>query len=415
MANLVSRVWDAFVNKRQSYSDHLYQQMSDFSYNNESGEVVTVDRGSKISSVFTPVNAISQDIAKLPFGVFKEVDDVRKKEKRHPVYKLIHDSPNENTTAFNFWYSIMWSTLTKGNGLALIVRDDKHVPVEIRMIEWKSPHIVEEKGSLFYKINDMLVPSRDLLHFKMYTLDGIVGVSPITWNAALMGYKLKQDKYSAKIIGTKGNGFISSEGLTAEQGKEVTKGMRASIEAGQIPFLGTRGRTQWNQQLMTPNEGQYIETKMQSNTEILGIYRFPPAMAQNYERATYANASQQDSVYVKHTLTPWARMIEQECNRKLFTENNKVSSSPYYTSFNFNGILKGDIEARADYYKTMKDGIMTSNEIRKLENLPPVPDGNKVMMQGAMIPLGTEPQENENNTASEQKEEQKNGYERLHN
>ena len=129
----------------------------------------------------------------------------------------------------------------------------------------------------------------------------------------------------------------------------------------------------------------------------------PPSFAQNYERATYANASQQDMVYVKHTLTPWLRMIEQECDSKLFSEANKVSSNPFFTKFNVNSILRGDIQARADYYKTMKDGIMTTNEIRKLEDLPPVPEGNVVQMQGAMIPLGTIPNEKGNVSFEEKK------------
>jgi HK97 family phage portal protein len=402
MANMFSRVWGAITNKRQSYADHIYEQNYSFNAQNESGELVTVDRGSKISTVFTCVNAISQDIAKLPFNVIKETNDIKKVDKKNPIYRLIHSAPNENTTAFNFWYSMVWSALTKGNGIALIVRDDKHTPTELIQIEGSHPKIIKEDGDLFYKLGDsQIVPSRDILHFKMYSFDGIVGVSPITWNAGIMGYKLKLDKYAAKVIGTKGTGFISSEGLTEEQGKIVAAGIKDSVANGRIPFINAAGKTSWNQQLLTPNEGQYLDSKLQSESAVLGIYRLPPSFAQNYERATYANASQQDSVYVKHTLTPWIRLIEQECDKKLFTEANKVSSNPYYTKFNVNGILRGDIQARSDYYKTMKDGIMTTNEIRKLEDLPPVTDGDKVMMQGAMIPLGTQPDEKKNDSVKE--------------
>ena len=396
MSNFVSKFFNSFIKKRQSYADYLYQQNYSFNPDNESGELVTVDRGSKISTVFTCVNTIAQDIAKISFNVIREVDGVKTVEKRSPIYRLIHNAPNKTTTAFNFWYSIAWSALTKGNGIALIVRDKNQIPTEFIQLDGSHPKIIKEDGDLFYSVNDStVVPSRDILHFKMYSFDGIVGVSPITFNAQVMGYKLKQEKYSAKVIGTKGSGFISSEGLTPEQGKEVAKGIKDALANGSIPFIGAAGRTTWNQQLLTPNEGQYIETRYQTNTEIYGIFRMPPSFAQNYERATYANASQQDMVYVKHTLTPWLRMIEQECDSKLFSEANKVSSNPYFTKFNVNSILRGDIQARADYYKTMKDGIMTSNEIRKLEDLPPVPEGDVVQMQGAMIPLGTKPNDTE--------------------
>jgi HK97 family phage portal protein len=404
MSNFVSKILNSFIKKRQSFADHLYQQNYAFNSDSESGETVTVDRGSKISTVFTCVNTIAQDIAKISYNVIREVDGVKTVEKKNPVYRLIHNAPNKNTTAFNFWYSIMWSALTKGNGIALIIRDKNQIPIEFIQLDGMNPRIIQEDGDLFYSINDSkVVPSRDILHFKMYSFDGIIGVSPITYNAQVMGYKLKQEKYSAKVIGTKGSGFISSEGLTPEQGKEVAQGIKAALADGSIPFIGAAGRTTWNQQLITPNEGQYIETRYQTNTEIYGIYRMPPSFAQNYERATYANASQQDMVYVKHTLTPWLRMIEQECDSKLFSEANKVSSNPFFTKFNVNSILRGDIQARADYYKTMKDGIMTTNEIRKLEDLPPVPEGNVVQMQGAMIPLGTIPNEKGNVSFEEKK------------
>jgi HK97 family phage portal protein len=219
------------------------------------------------------------------------------------------------------------------------------------------------------------------------------------WNANVMGYKIKQERYSAQAIGTKGTGFISSEGLSQEQGQQVADQYKEAISQAKIPFLGTQGATKWHNQLITPNEAQYIETKYQTNTEIYGIYRLPPAFAQNYERATYSNAGQQDQVYVKHTLTPYMKMIEQECNRKLFKEANTSRSNPLYTNFNVNGILRGDIETRFNTYHNMiLDGVYNADEVRSLENMPPQADGlgQKYYIQGAMIEKGVEPEENNN-------------------
>jgi HK97 family phage portal protein len=228
----------------------------------------------------------------------------------------------------------------------------------------------------------------------MYSEDGIEGISAIMHNANIMGYKIKQDKYSARAIGTKGTGFISSQGLTAEQGKVIATQMKSQQEAGKIPFLGTQGDTKWNNQMITPNEAQYIETKYQTNTEIYGIFRLPPAFAQNYERATYANAEQQDNVYVKHTLTPFLRMIEQECDRKLFRENNLNKSFPFFTKFNVNGILRGDIATRFKMYHDMiLDGVFSADDVLGFEDMPSQPNGlgEKYYMQGAMIEKGTTP------------------------
>lgn len=383
-----------FNEKRSASSDWIYKNFfSDVFGYNTSGEVVTVDTGSKISTVFTCINAISQDIAKLPFSVYRSKNGVKSINEEHPVHDLIHSKPSDHVGAFNFWYSIVFSMLRKGNGIAVINRNGLYEPDSLTFIEWDKVKMLSAGGDVFYEVRgEGTYPARDILHFKMYTLDGLTGVSPITWNASLMGYKLKQDRYSAAAIGTKGSGFISSEGLTASQGKELATSLKASIKNGTIPFLGTKGQTKWNQQIITPNEAQYIETKTQTNTEIYGIYRFPPAFAQNYERATFSNAEQQDLVYVKHTLTPWVKLIEQECDRKLFKEKSSSASIKNFTKFNLNGVLRGDIKSRKEFYQTMiTSGIMNADEVREKEDLPPQPDGigAKYYIQGAMIEKGT--------------------------
>jgi len=156
---------------------------------------------------------------------------------------------------------------------------------------------------------------------------------------------------------------------------------------GHIPFIGAAGKTTWNRQMITPEEGQYLETAVASDRDIRAIFRFPNALANDNEHSSHSNAEQQDLVYMKYTLTPWARLIEDEINKKLFTEANKSAAYPYYAEFDFKEMLRADIKSRKEYYTVMKDGIMTPNEIRAMEGLPPIKGGDKVMIQGANIPL----------------------------
>lgn len=392
---------DSFISKRY-FNNGYSNYYGDLSYgigDNYANENVSTTTGSRISTVFTAINTISQDIAKLQFNVMKDGNDGKQIIKTNPVYRLIHTSPNSNTTAFNFWYSVAWNALTEGNGYAVIIRDDKFVPTELIQVRSENVTIKKDGLDIFYSVGGEMIPSTDMLHFKMYTIDGVCGMSPIMWNANVMGYKIKQERYSAQAIGTKGTGFITSQGLKEDQGQQVASQYKEAINQGKIPFLGTMGDTKWHNQMITPNEAQYIETRVQTNTELLGIYRLPPAFAQDYHRATYANASQQDQVYVKHTLTPWLKLIEQECDRKLFTEANMSRMNPFYTKFNVNSILRGDIETRfKTYHDMLLDGVYSADEVRELENMPPQPNGlgKKYYIQGAMVEKGTEPVENPN-------------------
>lgn len=393
-----SRVYNAVIDKRSHFQSGGTYYSGFSSGQNDSNEFVSVDRGSKISTVFTCINTICQDIAKLPFNVLKDSENGKAVQKMNPVYRVIHTQPNENTSAFNFWYSIMWGALTKGNGIAIIIRDAMQNVTQLVQVDYDHVNVIMEGGSIFYSIDGMgTFPATEIFHIKMYTLNGsMTGFSPIMWNANVMGYKIKQEKYSAKAIGTKGTGFITSEGLVAEQGQKVAEQMRSQIEAGKIPFLGTKGKTDWHNQMITPNEAQYIETKMQTNQEIYGIFRLPPTFAQNYTETPYGNAEQQDLVYVKQTLTPWIRLIEQECDIKLFREVNKNKRFPLFTKFNLNGILRGDIKTRFEMYdKAMFGGMMNADEARDLEDMPPQANGvGKIYyVQSAMIEKGTTTEE----------------------
>jgi len=304
---------------------------------------------------------------------------------------------------------MVWHALTKGNGLAIILRDELQNVESLIQIDWLNVNIIREQGSVFYDVNGVGVfPATEVFHIKMYCFNGMDGISPITYNANVMGYKIKQEKFSAKAIGTKGTGFITSQGLTQEQGQKIGEQMQTQIAASKIPFLGTQGETKWNNQMITPNEAQYIETKMQTNQEIYGIFRLPPTFAQNYKETPYGNAEQQDLVYVKQTLTPWIRLIEQECDRKLFRENNVNKTFPFFTKFNLNGILRGDIKTRFELYHNMiLDGVFNADEVRNMEDMAPQPNdlGKLYMIQGAMIEKGTKPED------SSTSERSKNGKE----
>ena len=73
---------------------------------NHSGEQVTISNGTRISTAFSCVNALSQDVAKLPFNVLQTIDKGREVV-RGPIQNLIHLRPNMNTNTFNFWQHII--------------------------------------------------------------------------------------------------------------------------------------------------------------------------------------------------------------------------------------------------------------------------------------------------------------------
>ena len=137
-----------------------------------------------------------------------------------------------------------------------------------------------------------------------------------------------------------------------------------------------------------PNDAaQFLETRKFQVTEICRIFRVPPHMIGDLERATFSNIESQNISFAVHTIRPWLVRIEQAMDRALFPETEK---GRFYVRFNLDGLMRGDYKSRMEGYAIARqNGWMSANDIRELENLNPLSDGeggNLYLVNGNMIP-----------------------------
>lgn len=124
--------------------------------------------------------------------------------------------------------------------------------------------------------------------------------------------------------------------------------------------------------------------------EIARVYQIPPAFLQDLTNGTFSNTEQQDLFFVKHLVGQWVEALDQEMNLKLFGQRN----GGRYIEHNVDGLLRGDFASRmAGHAQAIQNAIRTPNEARELENLPALPNGDELLIQGATVPLGTQPQD----------------------
>ena len=191
----------------------------------DADEDVTVEKASRIDTYFSCLNALAQDGSRLPFSV-KQKTDKGRIEVNNNIHKLIHDRPNSYTNAANFWYNIIFNMLSWGNAYALINRNTNYQPRELLILHPKDVECVLYEGEIFYQLfgSQELIAQSELLHFKMYTFDGAKGISPAIQTANTFGYRIKQNKYRARVIGRTPIGFLSfQENLSPEQHKQAMK------------------------------------------------------------------------------------------------------------------------------------------------------------------------------------------------
>jgi HK97 family phage portal protein len=353
-------------------------------FENFSDENVSEKRAHQISTVYTCINVRAQTVASLPINIIKEDSKGLKKVlEDHPAYYPLAHEPNSYMSSANLFMTSMIHSDSWGDSIIAINRDSFMRPTSFEIIMPGDWQVTVVDGKAFYKIRGLVYNSSDVLHFRWFSLDGLNGISPIRQNMITMGKAMKLEKYSSMAIGQKPPGILSYEGdIRPETKAENQKSWSKDLTEGRTPILSGK----WNFQsiMLSPDEAQYILTAGLTDQKIAGIFRVPPVFLQDYQRATWSNAEESDLIFVKHTIMPIIRIIEQECNMKLFTDREKKKT---YVKFNLNGLLRGDLAARQAFYQSMVNtGVMSRNEARGLEDMNAYPGGDDMLVQSAMAP-----------------------------
>lgn len=345
----------------------------------------------RIATWFACILVRAESLSTLPASVLQSTPEGSRTAYEHSVYGLIHRKPNPFQTACDYWKSVSAHIDNHGNAFSIITYSGRFQPVRIDLIP--EPNCVQvlksDSGQLYYRYKNKDYQWYEILHFKDLSLDGYMGISRIQYNAQTVGYAKKLKNYGANAIGLKPPGFFSTEqsyDVVKKQEDNLSKSWREKIAAGETPLLPFG--LKYNNLMISPGDAQYLDSVGATDQDICAIMRVPPTLVQNYLRATFANAEQQDLVYVKYTMLPLITNIEQECNAKLFSEANATSATPYYVKFNVNAFMRGDFKTRTEGYRTLfQSGMITGNQVADFEDWNHYEGGDLRFIPMNMIPL----------------------------
>ena len=325
----------------------------------------------KLSAVYNAVEQISNDLAKIPFAVYRDIDGNKERLRSHPVDRLISLEPNYLMTPFVFKKLIGTSLPLRGNCLFKKIYNNAGYPVSAEYIPWDDViDIVLKDNELFYIIRGMNQPlmSSEVLHFKQFSLNGIVGISTITFAAMQLGMALKSQEYSIMNIDNKGvrQGVVESD-KTISTGKDaIIAGWRKAMgekSADRIVVLDEGMK--FKPITITPQELQIIEQQKFSIEDIARWFNIAPHKIKSLEQSTNNNIEQQSLDHVSDTIQPLVTNIEQEFTKKLLTTKEKENT---YIKGNMNVLLRADLKSRGEYYYKMGSlGVYNRTEIRQKE------------------------------------------------
>lgn len=363
------------------------------------GQRVTPDSALRVAAVYACIRILAGVMGSLPLPVFERTADARRPVK-HPLWWLLNEQPNGSMTAVSFWEYVIACQMLYGDGFAVIRRNKNGVIQEFVPVHPSAVTVVRRKLGPFhweqvYAVSDdgeiVGVPASDMLHFPGMGYAGERSLSVIQYAArSAIGIALSADQHSGNALAA---GLVSRVALEAPAGVRFDEqqinemrrqwmeryGMVPTTVQSALPIILAGGLTA-KQLTITPQDAQLLESRKFQVVDIARAFGVPPFMIGETEKSTSWGSGLEQQVlgFVKFTLTPHLRRMEQELNRKIWPVRER-----YFTEFNINGLLRGDAASRKDFYRAalggaQGDGWMSVNEVRKLENLEPVEGGDEL-------------------------------------
>ena len=363
-----------------------------------SGKTVNPRNAVQVSTVYACVRVIAETIASLPLGVYEEEAGGSRKATEHPLYRLLHDEPNPEMTSFVMRETMLTHLLLWGNSYSQIIRSGRNKIIALYpLLPDRMEVDRDSKGKLTYTYTtaegqQVKLDPLDVLHIPGLGFDGIMGYSPIALEKNAIGLGIAAEEYGSRFFQ---NGARPSGVLTHPNTVKDPKRLRENWNAAYGGSAnGSKVAILEESMTFTPislpnNEAQFLETRKFQVEEICRIFRVPPHLVGNLDRATFSNIENQSIDFAVHTIRPWLVRIEQSMNRALFAENEK---GHFYVQFNIDGLMRGDYKSRMEGYAIgRQNGWLNANDIRALENMNPIPEeegGNTFLVNGNMVPIG---------------------------
>lgn len=335
-----------------------------------------------LSAVYAALDLISSSVAELPLNVRQRQENKSTIVENHIITKLFDEMTQSRFVLFK---SIVWNVLWFGNAFIYIKRDATGTPIKLIYLDYSDVTINYDKYKdiVTYNVTNHkdipdTVPQKDMLHFLKNTKDGITGVGILAY--ALPAFKTAdyQNTSASNFFGSGCgiSGILKFKNLVPDKSKKEIRESWSSVHGGSsgsgLAVVG--GDCDFIPVSQDPSKSQMTESRKFSISEIARFFGISPILLQDLSTGTH-NIEEVSIQFVRYTLQPIVSLIESELKRKL------LSDTPMWVDLDETYLLTSNKQSMANYLSTLtKSGIISVNEARKMLDLNPVEDGDKLLI-----------------------------------
>jgi HK97 family phage portal protein len=370
-----------------------------------SGQLISQATAMGVSTVYACVRRRAQDVARCAPSLYTvDAAGTRTNVDDHPL-ALLFDRPNRVQTWFEFAEQMGVALLLRMNAYAVVLRDERGIPRELIPINPDAVMVLEaENGDVFYSTNriglfqmavlrdlPVTIPAEDMFHIRGLTFNSLVGVSTIGLARDAIGLAAGQEQQASRWManGARPSGVLESDKPLSEDAGKRLYDRWQQFKAG-IQNVGTTAvledGVKWKSMSLSSVDLEFLNSRSFQIPEICRFFGVPPHKVFVVDRAASMSIPQQDQDYVNSTITPDLDRWEQKLEAYFNLEADEIN-----VHFDEGQLLRADVITRFNALRTgILTGIITPNEARETEGLPPLPGGDHLLVPANTAALGSD-------------------------
>jgi HK97 family phage portal protein len=318
---------------------------------------------------------------------------------------MLNERPNRYMSASVFWAFMELCRNHFGNAYAYIDTSNGERPQlwplnpEYVKVYYDDARRLDKAVDVYYQYSTkegaIVYGSEEVLHFKSFnTLDGLVGISvreqllnTIQGNvkAQALLNRMYDNGMTAKAV-LQYTGGLNDENvktLVENVNKYITESGEVKTSERLIPLPVGMSLTPLNLKLA---DSQFLEIKQYTALQIASAFGVKPYQVGDYTKSSYASAEAQQLSFLVDTLLYIVKHYEEEIAYKLLSDAEEKNG--YHVKFNTAVLLRADLKTQIEALSTAVNSFLyTPNEAREFLDKPAVEGGDKLLGNGASIPV----------------------------
>lgn len=369
------------------------------SYTQQAAATVNFDTAMSVSAFWACCRLISETIAAMPLKCYRMDGETRVEDRDHKLWRLLNFRPNRYQTRTEFFETIGLNLASSGNSYCAIERNGVGDPISIMPLMSAQMEVeYMDDGEIVYMYNSAsgvkrIFAAESIWHIKLFG-NGVIGLSPIGYMRKSLGIAIASDDRASTLSasGGKTNGVLMVDKLlTPDQRAAIRRNFAGLTEGSVDQLFVLEADMKFERTALSPQDMQLLETRKFQIEDIARFMGVPSVLVNDTSGTTAWGSGIQQIVegWYKLNLRPYLERIESSIKRHLMREREWEEVD---IEFDFDALLRASQQQRYESYnKAINSGVLTPNEARAKEGKKPLNGGDKIYLNGTLVPAGTIP------------------------